>query len=149
VNSTPPNYQALAELRYQIRNFLHFSEQAARARKLEPQQHQLLLAIKGLPRGVKPRIAELAERMKLQHHSTVELANRLVSGGYVHRHRGEEDHREVLLVLTAKGERILHELSLDHQQELYKRGPALVRALQKVTRRKPSRRRPGKIQVSA
>jgi DNA-binding MarR family transcriptional regulator len=136
VNSALPNYQALAELRYQIRNFLHFSEQAARARKLEPQQHQLLLAIKGLPGSMKPRIAELAERMKLQHHSTVELANRLMAGGYLERHRNEEDHREVWLALTAKGERVLRELSFDHQQELDRRGPELVRALQKVMRRK-------------
>ena len=43
------DYQALAELRYRIRRFLHFSEQAARAAGLEPQHHQLLLAVKGLP----------------------------------------------------------------------------------------------------
>ena len=98
-----PDYQALAELRYQVRRFLHFSEQAARNMGLEPQQHQLMLALKGLPSGARPRIGELAERLQLQHHSTVELVNRLVAGGYIRRAQGE-DRREVLLSLTAKGE---------------------------------------------
>jgi len=33
---TLADYEALAELRYQIRRFLHFSEQASRAAGLEP-----------------------------------------------------------------------------------------------------------------
>src|ERR1700746_1162097 len=48
---TLSDYQSLAELRYQIRCFLAFSEQAARAAGLEPRQHQLMLGLKGLPRG--------------------------------------------------------------------------------------------------
>src|SRR5438477_12131136 len=100
---TLADYEALAELRYQIRRFLHFSEEAARAAGLEPRQHQLLLTLKGLPRDVRPRIGELAERLQIQHHSTVELVNRLASGGYVRRRREGPDRREVLLSLTAKG----------------------------------------------
>lgn len=61
----------MAELRYQIRRFLRFSEDAARHAGIEPQQQQLLLAVKGLPQGVKPTIRVLAERMQLQHHSAV------------------------------------------------------------------------------
>ena len=45
------DYRALAEFRYQIRRFLHFSEQMARRAGLESQQHQVLLALKGLPEG--------------------------------------------------------------------------------------------------
>jgi len=75
------DYEALAELRYQIRRFLHFSEQASRTAGLEPRQHQLLLALKGLPKDTRPRIGELAERLQIQHHSTVELVNRLANGG--------------------------------------------------------------------
>src|ERR1700688_4273479 len=115
---TEPDYQSLAELRYQIRRFLHSSEQAARDAGLEPRQHQLLLALKGLPEGVRPRIGELAERLQIQHHSGVELVNRLVAGGYVRRTRGGQDRREVLLELTLRGERLLSELSLHHQEEL-------------------------------
>ena len=129
---TATDYQALAELRYQIRRFLHFSEQAARVAGLEPRQHQLLLALKGLPKGVRPRIGELAERLQIQHHSTVELVNRLASGGYVRRHRGGEDRREVLLSLTPKGEKVLRELTLHHKSELRTQGPHLLTAMRNV-----------------
>jgi DNA-binding MarR family transcriptional regulator len=128
------DYQALAELRYQIRRFLYFSEQAARDAALEPRQHQLMLALKGLPRGVRPRIGELAERLQIQHHSTVELVNRLAAGGYVRRQRAGDDRREVLLSLTPKGEKVLRELSLHHKAELRMQGPALVNALRRAMR---------------
>ena len=129
---TLADYESLAELRYQIRRFLHFSEQAAREAGLKPRQHQLMLTLKGLPAGTRPRIGELAERMQIQHHSTVELVNRLAAGGYVRRHRGDEDRREVLLALTPKGEKVLRELSLHHKAELRSRGPALVAALKRA-----------------
>jgi len=129
---TLSDYQALAELRYQIRRFLHFSEQAARNAGLEPRQHQLMLALKGLPKEARPRIGELAERLQIQHHSTVELVNRLASGGYVRRHRGGTDRREVLLSLTAKGENVLRELSLHHKAELRTQGPVLIHALKRA-----------------
>ena len=126
---TVADYQALAELRYQIRRFVHFSEQASRTAGLEPQQHQLMLALKGLPKGVRPRIGELAERLQIRHHSTVELVNRLSTAGHVRRHRAGEDRREVLLSLTPSGEKILKELSLHHRAELRIQGPALISAL--------------------
>ncbi len=135
---TLADYEALAELRYQIRRFLHFSEQAARGAGIEPRQHQLMLALKGLPAGVRPRIGELAERMQIQHHSAVELVNRLARGGYVRRQRGGEDRREVLLSLTPKGEKVLRELSLHHREELRLQGPALIAALKRATSRSGS-----------
>ena len=127
-----PDYQSLADLRYEIRKFLHFSEQAARAAGVEPHQHQFMLALKGLPKGVRPRIGELAERLQIRHHSAVELVNRLSAGGYIRRHRAEDDRREVLLALTPGGERALRELSLHHRHELRLRGPALVAALKRA-----------------
>ena len=57
---TLSDYQALAEFRYQIRRFLHFSEQVVKRAGLERGQYQLMLAIKGMPPGVRPRIRELA-----------------------------------------------------------------------------------------
>ena len=87
------DFESLAEMRYQIRRYLRFSEEASRAAGLEPRQYQLMLAIKGLPKNVRPRIGELAERLQIQHHSTVELVNRLAAGGYVRRHRAGDDRR--------------------------------------------------------
>jgi DNA-binding MarR family transcriptional regulator len=128
------DYQALAELRYQIRLFLRFSEEAARKMSLEPQQHQLMLALKGLPPGIRPTIGTLAERLQIQHHSAVELVNRLSAGGLVRRNRSGEDRRQVLLGLTPKGEKVLRELSIGHKAELRSQGPALVAALERAMR---------------
>ena len=123
------DYQALAEFRYQIRRFLHFSEQAARATGLVPQQYQFLLALKGLPNGRKATISELAERLQIQHHSTVELIDRLVERGLIKRLRDEVDQRRVIIHLTPQGEQTLRRLSLLHRHELQLAGPAFVRAL--------------------
>jgi len=125
-----PDFKAMAELRYQIRRFLHFSEAAARQAGVEPQQHQLLLAIRGLPDGVKPTIRTLAERMQLQHHSTVELIDRLVEKGFVFRLRATDDRRHVLVKLTHEGEEFLEALSLHHLHELQTVGPTFVKVLQ-------------------
>jgi DNA-binding MarR family transcriptional regulator len=128
----PGDYRALAEFRYQIRKFLRFSEEAARAAGLEPQQHQLLLAVKGMPDGMRGRISEIAERLQLQHHSTVELVDRLEKNGYASRKRSEHDKREVIIVLTSKGERVLRELALHHHEMLQNNGSALVASLKKL-----------------
>src|SRR6202044_1281245 len=125
-------YRALAEFRYQIRRFLGFSEEQVRAAGMEPQQHQLLLAIKGLPDGVTATIGELAERLQLKHHSTVELVNRLEKLGYVARAAGKEDRRQVIVHLTHSGANILRKLSLAHHQELEIAGPRLSKALRSI-----------------
>ncbi len=139
-----PNYKSMAELRYQIRRFLRFSEETAREAGLEPQQYQLMLALKGLPDGVRGRMGEIADRLQIQHHSTVELADRLARRGIIRRRRGTEDRREVLLELTPKGEKTLRELALRHREELRRVGPELVAALKKVMREteQGERRRP-------
>lgn len=125
-------YRSLAEFRHQIRLFLRYSEDAARASGIEPQQHQLLLAIKGLPSGKLPTVRELADRLQLRHHTTVELINRMQDRGIVTREPGVEDKREVLIRLSDDGERILHALSVEHQTELKKTGPELRDALDAV-----------------
>jgi DNA-binding MarR family transcriptional regulator len=132
-NLSPETYEALAEFRYQIRRFLHFSETAAREVGLEPQQHQLMLAVKGAPAGKEPRVAYLAERLQLQHHSTVELVDRLEAKGLIHRVRGEQDRREVHVKLTSQGERVLGELTIHMRAELQTAAPRLVVALKSVT----------------
>lgn len=124
-----PDFKAMAELRYQIRKFIRFSENAARNAGIEPQQHQLLLAVRGLPDGAKPTIGVLAERMQLQHHSTVELIDRLVDRGFLCRLRATEDRRQVLVKLTHEGEEFLQRLSLHHLEELQSAGPTFVKVL--------------------
>jgi DNA-binding MarR family transcriptional regulator len=122
-------YRALAEFRYRLRRFLRFSEQVAHKFGLEPQQHQLLLALKGLPEGRIATVGDLAERLQLRHHSTVELIDRLAERGLIERSRDETDQRRVLINLTPNGEEVLQKLSLLHRTELQSTAPALVQAL--------------------
>jgi DNA-binding MarR family transcriptional regulator len=124
-----PDYRALAEFRYELRKFIHFSEQTARAAGIEPQQQQLLLVIKGMPEGKLPTISYIAERLRLQHHSTVELVDRLEERELVTRHRDDMDQRRVLIQITPQGEEVLQELSLHNLEELQMAAPSLVRSL--------------------
>jgi len=132
---SPAEYRALAEFRYQVRRFLHFSEEQARASGLEPRQHQLLLAIKGLPHDKEATVGELAARLQLRHHSTVGLLDRLAARGLVRRIRGENDHREVLIVLTRSGDDLLRRLTMAHRKELETAGAELSKALGRLLRK--------------
>jgi DNA-binding MarR family transcriptional regulator len=127
-------YRDLAEFRRQIRQFLHFSEATAKENHIEPQQHQLLLAVQGLPDGVKPTIREIATRLFIQHHSAVELVNRLEITGAIARTPSAEDKREVWVRLPPAGRAILRRLALAHRTELERSGPELAQALKSVLR---------------
>ena len=126
------DYRTLADFRYQIRRFLNFSECAARVAGVEPHQHQALLAIRGLPDGQRATVGALAERLQIHHHTAVELTDRLQQKGLIRRARNERDHREVLLELTRRGERLLHKLSRAHRAELRSAGPKLIQALRAI-----------------
>ena len=129
---TTPEYQSLAEFRYQIRRYLTNAEQDARSAGLEPQQYQLLHALRGLPPGREPSIQTLAERLQVRHHSAVELADRLEEHGLIRRQRSKTDRRHVLLSLTQRGERTLGRLARRRIEDLRNTAPALVRALSAV-----------------
>jgi DNA-binding MarR family transcriptional regulator len=135
----PSEYRALAEFRGQLRRFIAFSERAAREAGVEPRQHQLMLAIKGLPEGVPATIGELASRLLLKHHSTVELVDRLERRGAVIRKTSEADARAVIVQLTRSGEGMLHKLSIAHRQELEQSGPELARSLKRLIRKNRAR----------
>ncbi len=131
---TAVDYRALADFRYEIRRFLNFSEQAARVARIQPHQHQALLAIKGLPSGRRATVGLIAERLQIQHHSAVELSLRLEAKGLIRRRPGLSDRREVVLSLSSRGEQVLRELSLSHRAELRSAGPTLLRALVEIIR---------------
>jgi DNA-binding MarR family transcriptional regulator len=133
---TGSDYRALAEFRYQIRCFLSFSEKAARSEGINPQQHQLLLAVKGLPEGVQPTINEIARRLQIRHHSAVELTNRLTYVGLIRKSQDRADRRRILLGITAKGESVLRKLSVIHRAQLESVGKTLIQALQELLEKK-------------
>jgi len=123
------DYIALANFRYEVRRFLSFSEQAARAAGIEPQHHQALLAIKGLPVGRTATVGVLAEKLHIRHHSAVELANRMDARGLIRKRRRSADRREVVLSLTAHGEELLKTLTRLHRAELQMAAPKLLGVL--------------------
>lgn len=113
-------YETLADFRYRLRKFLRFSESAARSHGLTPQQHQLLLAVKGYPRRDVVTAKELAERLQITHHACVGLIDRCEQLGLVARMPNPEDGRSVLIEVTEKGLEVLQTLSEIHLQEIKK-----------------------------
>src|SRR5690348_5936422 len=126
------DYRALAAFRYEIRKFLAFSEQAARDAGIEPQQHQLLLAVRGLPEGTRPTIGAIAARLCVNLHTAVALVDKLEGSGLIGRERSTEDRREVLLRLTPDGDAVLRTLSSLHRQQLQSAGAEVIRALRNI-----------------
>jgi DNA-binding MarR family transcriptional regulator len=125
-------YRSLAAIRYEIRKFLAFSERAARDAGIEPQQHQVLLSVRGLPEGQRPTIGTIAERLCVQHHTAVALVDKLENRGLLRRQRSAEDRREVLLHLTPNGTALLRRLSALHRDQFRSVGPKMVEALQAI-----------------
>lgn len=119
------DYQTLSELRYVMRRFAAFSEAAARASGLTPQQHQVLLAIRGFPGTGRATIGDLAERLNLKSHSVVGLVDRLAARGLLRRQVDRADRRKVRVGLTRKSQALLAGLSLAHRDELRRLAPLL------------------------
>jgi len=116
--TTPHVFQELAQFRYRIRRFLRFSEQAARAAGVTPQQHQLMLGIAGFTGRGWANISELAEFLQERHNAVVELVTRASRAGLVTRQAIADDRRVVRVELTSRGRSILMRLSALHRKEL-------------------------------
>jgi DNA-binding MarR family transcriptional regulator len=132
VKTTKAEYETLADLRYSLRQFLHFSEEAAQGEGLTPQQHQALLAIKGFPEDRGITIGELAERLQIRHHSAVGLVDRLVLKKLVARNHHAVDRRQVDLELTELGDGTLEKLSAAHKEQLRRMGPHIESLLKRL-----------------
>ncbi|MCW3058378.1 MAG: transcriptional regulator, MarR family [Capsulimonas sp.] len=115
---TKGDYEALAAFRAALRRFLRFSEEAARAAGVTPQQHQLLLAVKGQPGRDWANIGDLADALQIHHNAAVGLVGRTEAAGLVQRTQSQEDRRQVRVTLTPKGEEMLAHLSQRHLSEL-------------------------------
>lgn len=115
---TNNEYIALAAFRYELRQFLRFSEAAAEAVGLTPQQHQALLAIRGFPGPGEMTVGGLAERLQIKPHSAVGLVNRLAAQELLTRRASTTDRRQVFLGLTPHGNALLAELTAAHKAEV-------------------------------
>ena len=128
---TDAEYEVLATFRYALRKFLRFSEAAARSHGLSPQQHQLLLAVKGFPGRDWASVAELAERLQLESHSVVGLIDRLENAEWVRRTRHTADHRMTEVRLTEQGEALLESLTVAHRAE-FRQMAKLIESLRRA-----------------
>jgi DNA-binding MarR family transcriptional regulator len=131
---TDVDFRALAEFRHRLRRFIAFSEAAARQVGLEPRQHQVMLALRGLAPEREPSVQVLADQLALRHHTVVELLDRLERSGMVRRERDPVDRRRANVVLTQRGHEVLRQLSKSHLEELRTAAPELVGALNGVLR---------------
>lgn len=129
---TRAQMRRLAEFRFQLRKFLHFSTLAADAAGIRAQQYQLLQCVWGMPEELDPTIANVAARMLLKHNSAVELVDRTIEQGLLRRSPDPTDHRRILLRMTPQGEHLLGSLAAWHLRELEVTGPELIRALRRV-----------------
>ncbi|WP_263355175.1 MarR family winged helix-turn-helix transcriptional regulator [Acidicapsa acidisoli] len=125
--------RTLAEFRYELRRFLHFSECAALEAGLQPQQHQLLLQLAGAPENTALTISYVAERLGLKHNSAVELADRSEREGLLERTADVDDKRRAILRVTRKGRLLLGRLAGDHAKELNELAPRLTKALKYIS----------------
>lgn len=110
-------FQELAHFRHKLRKFLRFSEDAARACGITPQQHQLMLGIAGFTGPGSATISEIADFLQEKHNSVVGLVDRAAQSNLVRRAEHAEDRRVVVVSLTERGEEILRTLSLLHHDE--------------------------------
>jgi DNA-binding MarR family transcriptional regulator len=130
---TKSEYEILAAFRQSLREFLHFSEDAAQSMGLTPQQHQALLSIKGFPGRDRITIKELAEQLHIRHHSAVGLADRLMAQDLLLREQSDMDRRQVYVTLSPKGLTILEQLSSIHKEELHRLLPALQKLIDQLS----------------
>jgi DNA-binding MarR family transcriptional regulator len=115
---TDQEYGDLADFRHGLRVFLRFSEEQARQAGITPQQHLLLLAIRGHASYPDVTIGDIAERLQVRHHSASRLVERGVRRGLLERREDQADRRRVLVSLTEEGRCLLEQISRANRREL-------------------------------
>lgn len=133
-----PHLKELAEFRFQLRQFLAFSEISSERHGIQAQQYQLLQVIAAAPPGQPASVSYLADRMVLRHNSTVELVDRAERAGLVRRHTDERDLRRSLIKITPTGEHLLRAMVAEHIQELDRLGDRIIASLRAVNQALPS-----------
>lgn len=127
-----PRLKELAEFRFQLRQFLAFSEISSERHGIQAQQYQLLQVIAAAPPAQPASVSYLADRMVLRHNSTVELVDRAERAGLVRRHTDERDLRRSLIKITPAGEQLLRAMVAEHIQELERLSDRIVSSLRAV-----------------
>ena len=125
-------YTAIAAFRYELRRFLAFSEAAAAASGLAPQQHQALLAIAGHVGAEPPSVGTIAEQLLIAPNTAAELVTRMVDSALITKAPSCQDRRRTELTLTERAFVLLDQLTAAHLEELRTLEPALRRAVTRL-----------------
>ena len=107
-----------SQFRYELRRFLRFGEDTARAAGVTAVQYHLMLHTQGFRDRDWASIGELAERLQTAPHGVVTLVTRCEEAGLVRRQPNDLDGRLVEVHLTAKGRRLVAMLAAQHQAKL-------------------------------
>jgi|ERR1700678_2387196 len=109
---------SLSNFRFQLAQFLRFSERASRAAGITPKQYLLLLHICGTPDREWATVGELAVRLQSSAHGTVALVNRCIRSRLVSKRRNSEDARRVEVHATPRGRQLVTRIAARHRTEL-------------------------------
>jgi DNA-binding MarR family transcriptional regulator len=112
------DYRDQADFRCALRQFLHFTEDRARAAGITPQQYLLLLIVRGHHSYPKVSIGDVADAMQIRHHSASLLVDRSVKRGLLRREEDRVDRRRALVSLTREGQAMLDRVMISARREL-------------------------------
>lgn len=107
-----------ADFRAALRRFMRFSEDQARLHGITPQQHLLLLAVRGHADYPGVTIGAVAEALQIRHHSASLLVDRCVKRGLLDRREDPDDRRRALVTLTADGQYALDAITRANRKQL-------------------------------
>lgn len=129
------DYHLQAEFRSTLRRFLRFSEEQAMLHGITPQQHLLLLTVRGHAAYPQVSVGDVADSLQIRHHSASLLIDRCFKRGLLTRTEDPEDRRRALIALTEAGQRVLDEITEANREELgHVRQNPFYRALLQVLR---------------
>lgn len=131
---TTGDYAELAAFRHALREFMHFSEEAAAEAGLTSKHYQAMLILRACPDGRFVSINDLAQQLLIKHNSAVGLVDRLEQEKLLVRGASTDDRRKVELHLTGRGREVLAELAETHRRELQRIGPNLKRFFGELSR---------------
>ncbi|MHB8696126.1 MAG: MarR family winged helix-turn-helix transcriptional regulator, partial [Solirubrobacteraceae bacterium] len=119
------DYGRLAELRAELRRYLAWAEEQAKALGTTPAHFQLLLAIRASPDPRGPTLTDLADTLQLRHHSVIGLVDRAEAVGLVARNPQAARPPRIRVTLTQDGQRLVSRLTSVHVQHLAALAPQM------------------------